>query len=461
MTTLTCFKAYDVRGRLWEELNEDIVRRIARAFAEVLGAGRVAVGYDCRSSSFALFTAVKQGLLQAGVEVLDLGLCGTEEMYHATAYFETDGGIQVTASHNPIDYNGLKMVRAGAAPLGAENGLASIRALAESGDFAPAKPGGEVRPARAARGAYVNAVMAQVNVKVMRPLKILVNAGNGTAGPTFDAITNALAKRQAPLSFICLHHDPDGSFPNGVPNPMLPENQGMTGNAVVATGSDFGVAWDGDFDRCFLFDHLGRFIPGEYLVGLLAAVFLEKNRHDRIVHDTRVIWNTQDVAAIAGGRAVPARSGHSYMKQAMRDNDAVYGGEMSAHYYFRDFAFCDSGMIPWLLIAELMGRRQMSLADLVAQRMAAFPSSGEINFQVADAPAAVVRVLTALGPEAKSRDDIDGVSLDMGDWRVNIRQSNTEPLLRLNIEARGDAALVAAGVARVRGLIEDAPAAQG
>jgi len=459
MTALTCFKAYDVRGRLWEELNEDIVRRIARAFAEVLGAGRVAVGYDCRASSFALFTAVKQGLLQAGVEVLDLGLCGTEEMYHATAYFETGGGIQVTASHNPADYNGLKMVQAGAAPLGLENGLDSIRALAESRAFAPEKPGGEIRPARAARGAYVNAVLSQISVKAMRPLKILVNAGNGTAGPTFDAISQGLAKRKSPLSFICLHHDPDGSFPNGVPNPILPENQHATSHAVVATGADFGVAWDGDFDRCFLFDHTGRFIAGEYLVGLLAAVYLEKNHHDRIVHDTRVIWNTQDIAAASGGLAVPARSGHSFMKQALRDSDAVYGGEMSAHHYFRDFAYCDSGMIPWLLIAELMGRRGLSLADLVAERIAAFPSSGEINFRVDDAPAAVGRVLAALEPEAMSRDNLDGISLDMGRWRLNLRQSNTEPLLRLNVEARGDSALVAAGVARVRGLIEDRPAA--
>ncbi|MFT7060492.1 MAG: phosphomannomutase [Pseudorhodobacter sp.] len=398
--------------------------------------------------------AVKQGLLQAGVEVLDLGLCGTEEMYHATSYFEADGGIEVTASHNPMDYNGMKMVRAGSAPLDAATGLSSIKALAESGDFAPEKPGGEIRPAKAARGAYVNAVLSFVDTKAMRPLKILINAGNGTAGPTFDAIAAALSKRAAPLSFICLNHEPDGSFPNGIPNPLLPENQPMTGNAVVASGADLGVAWDGDFDRCFLFDHTGRFIPGEYVVGLLAEIFLAKNSNAKIVHDPRVVWNTQDVVARAGGTAILARTGHAFLKQALRDTEAVYGGEMSAHHYFRDFVCCDSGMIPWLLIVELMGRREMSLACLLSERIAAFPSSGEINFRIEGAKAAVDRVIAALEPEAVSRDDTDGLSLDMGNWRLNLRSSNTEPLLRLNVEAKGDADLVAAGVARVKALIE-------
>jgi phosphomannomutase len=401
-----------------------------------------------------LVGAVKQGLLQAGVEVLDLGLCGTEEMYHATSYFEADGGIEVTASHNPMDYNGMKMVRAGSAPLDAATGLSSIKALAESGDFAPEKPGGEIRPAKAARGAYVNAVLSFVDTKAMRPLKILINAGNGTAGPTFDAIAAALSKRAAPLSFICLNHEPDGSFPNGIPNPLLPENQPMTGNAVVASGADLGVAWDGDFDRCFLFDHTGRFIPGEYVVGLLAEIFLAKNSNAKIVHDPRVVWNTQDVVARAGGTAILARTGHAFLKQALRDTEAVYGGEMSAHHYFRDFVCCDSGMIPWLLIVELMGRREMSLACLLSERIAAFPSSGEINFRIEGAKAAVDRVIAALEPEAVSRDDTDGLSLDMGNWRLNLRSSNTEPLLRLNVEAKGDADLVAAGVARVKALIE-------
>jgi phosphomannomutase len=454
MTALTCFKAYDIRGRLGEELNEAVAQRIARAFAEVLGAERVVVGRDCRASSEALADAVKAGLMEAGVEVLDLGLCGTEEMYHATAYFEADGGIEVTASHNPMDYNGMKMVRAGAAPLDAATGLAQIRALAESQNFAPAKPGGEVRQAKAARGAYVRAVLSFIDLPVLRPMKILVNAGNGAAGPTFDAIAEALSKKRAPLSFICLNHEPDGSFPNGIPNPLLPENQPATAQAVLAAGADMGIAWDGDFDRCFLFDHLGRFIPGEYVVGLLAEIFLAKNKGASIVHDPRIIWNTQEIVTRLGGTPIMARTGHAYLKQALRDTGAVYGGEMSAHHYFRDFACCDSGMIPWLLIVELMSRRGVTLADLVTERMAAFPSSGEINFRVADAEAAVERVLAVMAPKAVARDNTDGLSLDMGGWRFSLRSSNTEPLLRLNVESRGNSVRVAQAVAELRALIE-------
>ncbi|MDZ4136823.1 MAG: phosphomannomutase [Paracoccaceae bacterium] len=435
-------------------MNEDVARRIGRAFAEVLGASCVVVGRDCRASSAALMAAVTEGLVQAGVEVLDLGLCGTEEMYFATAYFGADGGIEVTASHNPMDYNGMKMVRADAAPLDAQTGLAAIKALAENENFAPAKPGGKVSPAKAARAAYVSRILSFVDVAAMRPLRILVNAGNGAAGPTFDALAAGLAKRGAPLSFICLNHEPDGSFPNGIPNPLLPENQPVTAQAVAASGADLGIAWDGDFDRCFLFDHLGRFIPGEYIVGLLAEVFLTKERGATVAYDPRVIWNTQDVIARAGGKGARARTGHAYFKQVLRDTGAIYGGEMSAHHYFRDFMSCDSGMIPWLLVVELMGRRKCSLADLLADRIAAFPSSGEINFRLEDPQAAVARVLAALEPEALSRDDTDGLALVMGEWRFNLRGSNTEPLLRLNVEARGNRALVLAGVARLRALIE-------
>ncbi|WP_028913780.1 phosphomannomutase/phosphoglucomutase [Pseudorhodobacter ferrugineus] len=454
MTALTCFKAYDVRGRLGAELNEGIAQRIARAFAQVMGAERVVVGHDPRASSLALVAAVKAGLVEAGVEVLDLGLCGTEEMYHATAYFEADGGIEVTASHNPMDYNGLKMVKAGSAPLDPATDMVKIKALAESADFAPAKPGGEVRQAKAARGAYVRSVLSFVDLPVLRPMKILVNAGNGAAGPTFDALAEALSKKRAPLSFICLNHEPDGSFPNGIPNPLLPENQPMTANAVLAAGADMGIAWDGDFDRCFLFDHLGRFIPGEYIVGLLAEVFLAKEKAATIIHDPRIIWNTQDIVTRLGGKPVMARTGHAYLKQALRDTGAVYGGEMSAHHYFRDFACCDSGMIPWLLIVELMSRRGVTLADLVTERLAAFPSSGEINFVVADARAAVARVRAAMEPQAVAVDETDGLSLDMGGWRFSLRSSNTEPLLRLNVESRGDAGQVAQAVETLRRLIE-------
>lgn len=453
MTDLSCFKAYDIRGRLGAELNEDIACRVGRAFAEVLGAKRVVLGRDCRASSASLAGAVAEGLLAAGVEVQDLGLCGTEEMYFATTALAADGGIEVTASHNPMDYNGMKMVRRGSAPLDAASGLAAIKALAESADFAPQLPGGRVVDAQAVRGDYVQRVLSFVDIAALRPLKIVVNAGNGAAGPTFDAIAAALAAAGAPLEFIRMHHAPDGSFPNGIPNPLLPENQPVTAEAVRAAGADMGVAWDGDFDRCFLFDSDGAFVPGEYVVGLLADVFVAKEPGAVIIHDPRVIWNTLDVVERAGGRAVASRTGHAFLKQALRDTGAVYGGEMSAHHYFRDFMACDSGMIPWLLVAELMGRSRQSLAQLLAARRAAFPSSGEINFRVADVGAVVARIEAAYAPRAQARDDLDGLSLDFGDWRFNLRASNTEPLLRLNVEARGRPDLVAQGVAEISALI--------
>ncbi|QXT39035.1 phosphomannomutase [Gymnodinialimonas ceratoperidinii] len=453
MRALTCFKAYDVRGRMGVDLDEDIAYRIGRAFAGVLAARTVVLARDVRPSSNALSDAVARGLVAAGCRVLDLGLAGTEEMYCATSVFGADGGICVTASHNPVDYNGLKMVRAGSAPLDAETGLLAIKALAETDVFAAPDAAGEVvETAAEARAAYVARVTEFVDIDALKPLKILVNAGHGTAGPCFDAIAEALDQRGSPLRFERLFHEPDGSFPEGLPNPLLPENRTATARAVTETGADFGVAWDGDFDRCFFFDQEGRFIEGEYIVGLLAQAFLEREPGGTIIHDPRVIWNTCDVIAKAGGHAVQSRTGHAFIKQAMRDVDAVYGGEMSAHHYFRDFFHCDSGMIPWLLIAELVSRHG-PLADLVAARRAAFPSSGEINFQIANPREAMGRVYDALAAAAVSMDETDGLSLDMGRWRFNLRCSNTEDLLRLNVEAQADAALVAEGVSRVTAIV--------
>lgn len=455
MSDLTCFKAYDVRGRLGIDLDENIARRIGRAFAEVLGARRVVVGRDCRASSESLCTALVEGLMAAGVEVLDLGLAGTEEMYFATTHFDADGGIEVTASHNPMDYNGMKLVGRGSAPLDPKGALAEIKALAESEDFAEPKAGGSHAPAEGARAAYVDRVLSFVDIAALRPLKILVNAGNGTAGPTFDAIAEALIARGAPLSFLRLHHEPDGSFPNGIPNPLLPENQPVTADAVREAGADMGVAWDGDFDRCFFFDAEGGFIAGEYIVGLLAEIFLDKIPGAAIVHDPRVVLNTRAVIAAAGGRAVQARTGHAFLKQALRDTGAVYGGEMSAHHYFRDFVCCDSGMIPWLLVAELMGRRGATLQELVEARRAAYPSSGEINFHIADPKAAIAAIVAAFEPDATLRDDMDGVSLEFADWRFNLRSSNTEPVVRLNVEAAGNAALLAEKTAALTKMLQD------
>ncbi|WP_343115723.1 phosphomannomutase [Ostreiculturibacter nitratireducens] len=450
---LTCFKAYDIRGRLGHDLNAEIAYRIGRAFARVLRAGTVVLGRDVRASSETLAESVSRALVDEGCKVLDLGLSGTEEMYFATSHFDADGGICVTASHNPMDYNGMKLVRAGSAPLDSVSGLARIKAEAEANDFGRPVPGGRIlNVSREARDAYVARVISFADVSVLRPLRILVNAGHGAAGPTFDVIAERLKELDAPLSFVRTCHEPDGTFPKGIPNPLLPENRPATAEAVRSSGADFGVAWDGDFDRCFFFDHHGDFVDGEYVVGLLAEAFLAKSPGATVIHDPRVIWNTQDIVAKSGGKAIPSRTGHAFIKQAMRDEEAIYGGEMSAHHYFRDFCHCDSGMIPWLLIAELVSRSG-PLADLVADRKTAFPSSGEVNFTLEDPTAAIARVRDTFQSLARRVDEMDGLSFDMGEWRFNLRSSNTEPVVRLNVEARGNAALVSEGVEKVKALL--------
>jgi phosphomannomutase len=456
--TLACFRTYDIRGRLGIDLDAGIALRIGRAFARAQGARRVVVGHDARLSSPGLADAVAAGLIAEGAEVLDLGMAGTEEVYCATALQDADGGICVTASHNPADWNGMKLVGRGAAPLDPATDLAAIRAAAEADAFGRVVPGGgRTDIAAAARGAYAAHVAGFVDAAALRPLTILVDGGNGAAGPAFAAIAATLAAAGAPLVFVPRNLDPDGRFPHGIPNPLLPGNRAGTAAAVAAAGADFGVAWDGDFDRCFLFDRHGGFVDGEYVVGLLAAAFLAREPGAAIVHDPRVVWNTADVIARAGGRAVQARTGHVFIKQAMRATGAVYGGEMSAHHYFCDFFACDSGMIPWLLVAGLLGREGADLGALVAARRAAFPSSGEINFRLADPAAALARVRAALEPAADAIDETDGLSLAFPAWRFNLRASNTEPLVRLNVEARadagGDGALVAAKAAEIAALL--------
>ncbi|KGJ06612.1 phosphomannomutase [Paracoccus halophilus] len=451
---IDCFKAYDVRGRLGSALDEDVAYRIGRAFAQVLGARDVIVGRDSRETSPGLAAALIRGLTDAGADVRDLGLAGTEEMYFATARFGADGGIEVTASHNPIDYNGMKLVGRDAAPLDPEGDFADIAALARSGRFAAPARRGAARAFSQARETYAGAMVDFIDVAALRPMTVLVNAGNGTAGPTFDAIAAELERRGAPLRFIRINHQPDAAFPNGIPNPLLPENQPMTAHAVRAHGADLGVAWDGDFDRCFFFDARGNFIPGEYIVGLLATAFLEKHPGEKIVHDPRVVMNTRDMIARAGGQAVQARTGHAFVKRVMRETGAIYGGEMSAHHYFRDFHFADSGMVPWLLMVELLSRRQTSLTDLLAERMRAFPSSGEINFLLDDPEAAISRVVAHFAPQASRRDETDGISLEFQDWRFNLRRSNTEPVVRLNVESRGDPGLVATRRAEIEALLK-------
>ncbi len=455
MARLDCFKSYDVRGRLGVDLDEQVARRIGRGYADALRPGLVVTGRDVRESSPALQAALIEGLRAGGVDVIDIGRCGTEEVYFATDHFGAGGGIMVTASHNPADWNGMKLVGPGATPLSAEAGLGAVRAAAEAGDAGLAPRRGGLR-SEDPRAAFVARCLSFVEVGALGPLKILVNSGNGAAGPTFDALVGALEAADAPLVFERMWHDPDPTFPNGIPNPLLPENQPATAEAVRAAGADFGVAWDGDFDRCFFFDETGAFVPGEYVVGLLAGAFLAKQPGAKIVHDPRVVLNTRAVIAESGGAAVVSRTGHAHLKAKMREVDAVYGGEMSAHHYFRDFMYCDSGMIPWLLVAEHVSRTGRSLADLVAGARAAYPSSGEINFRLADAQAARAAFEAAYAPAARAVDRLDGLSLTFDGWRVNLRASNTEPVLRLNVEAAGDAGLVAAKVAEISALLEDA-----
>ncbi|CRQ59241.1 MULTISPECIES: phosphomannomutase [Stenotrophomonas] len=445
---LPAFKAYDIRGRVPEELNEDLARRIGVALAAQLAPGPVVLGHDVRLTSPALQDALAAGLRGTGREVIDIGLCGTEEVYFQTDHLGAAGGVMVTASHNPMDYNGMKLVKENARPISSDTGLFAI-SDAVAADTSEAQPPRAGQSARHDKSAYIQHLLSYVDAGKLRPLKLVVNAGNGGAGAIVDLLAPHL-----PFEFIRICHEPDGSFPNGIPNPLLPENRAATADAVREHGADFGIAWDGDFDRCFFFDHTGRFIEGYYLVGLLAKAILARNPGGKVVHDPRLVWNTVDMVEQAGGVPVQCKSGHAFIKEKMRAEDAVYGGEMSAHHYFREFAYADSGMIPWLLIAQLVSESGRSLADWVEDRMAAYPCSGEINFKVTDAKAAVARVMEHFAAQSPTLDHTDGISADFGDWRFNLRSSNTEPLLRLNVEARGDAALMQARTDDISRLIQ-------
>ncbi len=451
MQKINCFKAYDVRGRVPEDLDEDIAYRIGRGYAEFVKPRRVAVGRDIRASSPALMTALVKGLTDAGVDVLDIGVGGTELVYFATFSQKLDGGIMVTASHNPPNYNGMKFVREGSRPISADNGLLDIKALAERNRFGATAAPGKVRQLDIA-SQYIEHLLSYVDVDALAPLELVVNAGNGGAGPIVD-----LLEPHLPFKFTKLFHEPDGTFPNGVPNPMIEANQKVTSDRVVAQKADLGIAWDGDYDRCFFFDGHGQFIEGYYIVGLLAQSFLEKSPGQNIVHDPRLTWNTLAIVTEHGGKAVQSKSGHAFIKQRMREVDAVYGGEMSAHHYFRAFSYADSGMIPWLLVAEIMSQQGKSLAELIGERMRLFPASGEINRKVKDAAALIAEVETKYGARALAVEHADGVSVEFADWRFNLRSSNTEPLLRLNVESRGDEALMRGRTAELLALLGGEP----
>ncbi|MBM7072038.1 phosphomannomutase CpsG [Shewanella sp. 202IG2-18] len=457
MKNLTCFKAYDIRGRLPDELNTDIAWCIGRAMADYLKPNNIVVGGDIRLTSSELKHALADGLRSGGTNVTDIGLCGTEEIYFATSLLKVDGGVMVTASHNPMDYNGMKLVREQSKPISGDTGLLDIKKLAEQyyfdGKPEPVADLGEFKELSTLKP-YIQHLFEYVDVANFKPLKLVVNAGNGAAGHVVNALETAFTQQNVPVEFVKVHNQPNGNFPNGIPNPLLPDNRDDTILAVKEHGADFGIAWDGDFDRCFLFDENGDFIEGYYIVGLLAEAFLQKHPESKIIHDPRLTWNTVDIVESNGGNAVQSKTGHAFIKERMRSEDAIYGGEMSAHHYFRDFAYCDSGMIPWLLVAELVSIKGQPLSELVKERMAAYPSPGEINRTVDDADKVIERVLAIYEKDAVGIDRTDGISLNMGNWRFNLRKSNTEPVIRLNLESRGDVALMKQKTEEVLALIE-------
>jgi phosphomannomutase len=436
MIQIDCFKAYDVRGKVPGQLNEDIAWRIGRAYVEFLKPKVIAVGRDIRLSSPGISEAFIRGVTDSGADVIDIGVGGTELAYFATFHRDLDGGVMVTASHNPPDYNGIKMVREQARPLSADTGLMDIKAIAERGDFGSIERKGSITPVDV-KPDYIEHLLSYIDPAALKPLKVVVNAGNGGAGPIVDMLEPHL-----PFEFIKIHHEPDGTFPNGVPNPMIEENRRVTVDAVVSNGADLGIAWDGDYDRCFLFDETGDFIEGYYIVGLLGQAFLEKTPGASIVYDPRLTWNTLEVVDKYNGTGVKSKSGHAFIKQIMREADAVYGGEMSAHHYFKRFSYADSGMIPWLLITELMSSQGQALSALIGDRKARFPISGEINRRVEDAAATIQALEDKYAADAALVEHIDGLGVEYDDWRFNVRASNTEPLLRLNVESRGDQALM-------------------
>jgi phosphomannomutase len=435
---ITCFKAYDARGKVPSELNTDIAYRVGRAYAAFIKPKQVAIGRDARLTSNSLFEALSNGLMDSGVDVLDLGLCGTEAVYFAAFHLELDGGIMITASHNPVDYNGFKFVQHAARPISANSGLVDICRLAEEDAFPPIGTKGKTS-ALDLRTEYIGHLLSyQSDREQLKPLRIVANSGNGVSGPIID-----LLEKNLPFEFIKVQHEPDGTFPNGVPNPLLPEGRTATIEAIKEHKADLGIAWDGDFDRCFLFDENGRFIEGYYIVGLLAAELLKTNSGALVVHDPRLTWNTVELVKTAGGQAIQSKSGHAFIKETMREVNAAYGGEMSAHHYFREFGYCDSGMIPWLLLTQIMSSQNKTLAELVNERIEKFPVSGEINVEVNDTATVIAEVKSYFGNTQHTLDEMDGIGMDFGAWRFNLRSSNTEPLLRLNVESRGDESLMA------------------
>ncbi|NRA85971.1 MAG: phosphomannomutase CpsG [Rhizobiales bacterium] len=459
-TDLTCFKAYDIRGKLGAELNEEIAYKLGRAFATFIKAENacenktIILGCDIRPTSEGLKLAMADGIMAVGYDVIDLGMVGTEEIYFATSHLGAAGGVEITASHNPIEYNGMKFVREKSIPMSLEDGLDKVKLLAEANEYEVVPEDEQGAYSKYSNEAdYIDHLMTYINIENLKPLKLVVNAGNGAAGHIADALEAKFKQLDVPIELIKIHNDADGAFPNGIPNPMLIENRDATANAVKAHGADIGIAWDGDFDRCFFFDETGAFVEGYYIVGLLAEAFLVKNQGAKIVYDARLTWNSIDIIEKNSGVPLKCKSGHSFIKKLMREQDAIYGGEMSAHHYFKDFAYCDSGMIPWLLVIELLSLKGQKLSEMLNDRISAFPSSGEINSTIADPKAAIANVLAAFKGDALLEEYMDGISLEFAEWRFNLRSSNTEPVVRLNVEGRGNQALVDTKTAEILAIL--------
>jgi phosphomannomutase len=435
MGKIACFKAYDIRGKVPSELNKELAYKIGRAFSKFTKAKKIVIGYDIRKSSVEISEALKNGITDSGVDVIDIGLCGTEMIYFSTPHFDADGGIMITASHNPPEYNGMKFVGRGSVPVGYDSGLNEVEKMIvnnELGEMGKVK--GTVTK-KDVMNDFINNLSKFYSPKKIDSFKVVVNAGNGCAGLSLDQLEPKL-----PIKMIKIFNNPDGNFPNGVPNPMLEENRKLTIDAIKKENAHLGVAWDGDYDRCFFFDEKGNFIEGYYIVGLLAKSILKKHPGEKIVHDPRLVWNTVEVVERAGGKAVVSKSGHAFIKQKMREVNSIYGGEMSAHHYFRDNAYSDSGMIPFLLILQLMSEEKKTLAQLVDEMISAYPCSGEINSTIDD-PAGKIKEIEKKYSDGKI-DHLDGVSIEYPNWRFNLRMSNTEPILRLNVESRGDSKLM-------------------
>jgi phosphomannomutase len=410
-----------------------MVYDIGLAYCELFKTKKVVIGRDIRPTSELLSEILSDGLTDGGADVLDIGLCGTEVVYFATPHLDADGGIMITASHNPRGYNGMKFVKRGSVPISKDNGLHTIRDMVDRGGLKKETVKGGVKEVDI-WAPYTEKVLSFLNNKrSIEGMKVVSDPGHGCAGPALD-----LVAEETGIELDRMHHEPDGTFPAGVPNPILPEMRGPISKRIKESDAEIGVAWDGDYDRCFLFDERGSFTEGYYIVGLLANKMLQKEKGGRVIHDPRLTWNTIEIVEEMGGIPVMNKTGHAFIKDRMRKEDAIYGGEMSAHHYFRDFHYCDTGMIPWLIILEHMAETGKKLSELISDRMKKYPVSGEINRKVGDQKATIKKIEDTYAPAARNLDYTDGVSIEFDDYRFNLRSSNTEPLIRLNVEARGN-----------------------